>query len=241
MSGDGGQFDCLPTPYYADDRTRIYHADAFELTAEVVPLVAAVVTDPPYGVGKDYGAGINDDELLVHKIATHLVPVMRRAPAVMITPGIRNMYSYPRPDHTMAWVHAPGGNGSSCSWGFNGWQPILCYGRDPFLARGLGRRPDLLVHNMAGFVHASLERIASGHPAPKPRSISEWLVRRATPDDDEWIVDPFMGSGSFVAAAKYTGRRAIGIELNERWCEVAATRLAQGVLDFDRMDVAHVE
>jgi site-specific DNA-methyltransferase (adenine-specific) len=69
------------------------------------------------------------------------------------------------------------------------------------------------------------------HPAVYPVKLAAWMMRTVTADGDT-IVDPFMGSGSTLAAAKYGGRRAIGIEREERYCEIAATRLAQGVLDF---------
>lgn len=227
----GKEGACVVTPYYEDDYCTIYHGDAFELAPLLAAQVDAVVTDPPYGVGLEYGEAVDDSPELVDRIASELVPALTAAcPVVLVTPGIRNVYRYPEPRHIGAWVHAPGGNGSSGPWGFNGWQPILFYGKCPYLSAGKGRRPDLLVHNMAGFLHARLERAAGGHPCPKPDSISKWLIVRATPEEGMTVLDPFMGSGSFLAAAKYSGRKAIGIEIEERYCEIAARRLAQEVL-----------
>lgn len=69
----------------------------------------------------------------------------------------------------------------------------------------------------------------TGHPAEKPASVLRDLVARMTTPDSV-VLDPFMGSGTTLVAAKDLGRRAIGIELDERWCEKAADRCRQGVL-----------
>jgi hypothetical protein len=69
------------------------------------------------------------------------------------------------------------------------------------------------------------------HPAVFPSQVAQWMQATVTPPGGV-TVDPFMGSGSSLVAAKYGGRKAIGIEIEERYCEIAAKRLGQEVLDF---------
>lgn len=72
----------------------------------------------------------------------------------------------------------------------------------------------------------------SEHPCPKPLQLWRWLMSKFS-KEGELALDPFMGSGTTLRAAKDVGRRAIGIELEERYCEIAANRLRQEVLNFD--------
>jgi site-specific DNA-methyltransferase (adenine-specific) len=69
----------------------------------------------------------------------------------------------------------------------------------------------------------------NGHPAEKPVALLSRLITEST-RGPAVILDPFLGSGSTLAAAKTTGHRAIGIEAEEKWCEIAANRCRQEVL-----------
>ena len=125
----------------------------------------------------------------------------------------------------LCWSYAPATNAFS-PWGYAQWQPLLCYGADPYLAARKGPRPTVWQHFPPPWTFA-----ANGHPCPKPITVMQWALGRTT-DAADVVLDLFMGSGTTLRAAKDLGRRAIGIEIEERYCEIAAKRLEQEVLDF---------
>lgn len=220
----------LPKPYYEDGSVVIYHGDCLDLMPHLEADV--LVTDPPYGVAfkgkrtkhaKHYTGGyasLEDDSSVVTDLVLPAIGPMLEGRAV-VTPGVRSLFAYPEPLHVGA-IYYPSGAGMS-RWGFLCWQPILYYGSDPYLADSKGSRPDSFQTTVAAG--------KCGHPCPKPLETMLWLVNRCS-RRGEMILDPFMGSGTTLRAAKDLGRKAIGIELEERYCEIAAERCSQEVLDL---------
>jgi site-specific DNA-methyltransferase (adenine-specific) len=190
--------------------------------------VDAVVTDPPYGVGlgtkpnnqrsiredRQYTGYEDTEENLAALVAAIMPELFRVAKRVALTPGVRNMWLYPRPKHTGSLFY-PSATGCN-SWGFSCWQPILFYGKDPY--GGKGSRPDS---------KQSTERAErNGHPCPKPIGQWTWLLERATLPG-ETVLDPFMGSGTTGVACVNTGRNFIGIEIDAGYYAIAERRIAE--------------
>jgi hypothetical protein len=166
---------------------------------------------------------MSDTPEYVEELVSELWPMFARFDRVALTPGVANVSRYPKPAWTLCWFD-PGGTGSG-PWGFCTWQPILVYGKDPYLAAGRGRRPDGIELMQRGDPDKWV-----AHPCPKPVDLMRWLIQRVSIDEAEVVIDPFMGSGSTLRAAKDLGRKAVGIELDESFCEIAAKRLGQEVL-----------
>ncbi len=226
------------TPYYDHAGITIYHGDC----RDVLPSLTfdAVVTDPPYGVsfeGKqtkhtkrsDEGYASHDDtsEYVLSVVVPVVSMLVSSGLRVVLTPGSRNVFKYPEPA-AMGSIFYPSGAGLG-RWGFTCSQPILYYGRCPYLSSGKGHRPDSFSTTDAAD--------DCGHPCPKPLSTMVFLVTKASLAG-ETICDPFMGSGTTLRASKDLGRRAIGIEIEERYCEIAAKRLSQEVLPLGEVACA---
>jgi site-specific DNA-methyltransferase (adenine-specific) len=209
-------------PYYEETNNgktlTIYHGDCREVLPQL-GIFDLVITDPPYGVGLEYD-GYEDSERNLNDVVLMSVPLIRASGVVtLITTGIGNQYKYPEPDWTLAWFY---GQAYNCPWGFNAWQPILAYGKDPYLREGKGARADA--------VNIVCSTPVPGHPCPKPIMFWRWLMMRGSSRMKDTILDPFLGSGTTLVCAKELCHSAVGIEQSERYCEIAAKRLTQGVL-----------
>jgi DNA modification methylase len=87
-----------------------------------------------------------------------------------------------------------------------------------------------LTYRWNGMLQApGVPRTIRQHPTQKPEAVIRWALIQA-PEDVRTVLDPFMGSGTTLVAAKRLGRKAVGIEREERYCEIAAERLQQGAL-----------
>jgi site-specific DNA-methyltransferase (adenine-specific) len=229
------------TPYYDQDGITIYHADC----RDVIPLVSAhaMITDPPYGIGlikktSDYrdSSHFDDGESLrasvlykddpdeIRHLIQQVIPLAgERCERALVFSGPAMLWAYPEP-RAVGCVFTPNGAGRS-PWGFQCMHPVLFYGKDPYLQDGKGGRPNSMRDEQP-----NREKI--DHPCPKPVSWMRWAVARAS-REGETILDPFMGSGTTLVAAKALGRKAIGIEIEERYCEIAIKRLQQAVLPLE--------
>lgn len=177
--------------------------------------VDLVLTDPPYGLGFNYD-GYDDSQEKLHNLIQSVFPEMKRvSKRIVLTPGITNINHYPTPNWVMAWVYEGGSNMGK--WGFNCWQPILCYGGEPYLEIGRGMRPDIIKDNIPA------EK--NGHPCPKPLSFWRRLLKRVSAKDSDVVYDPFMGSGTTALACLELNKRYIGSEISPKYCEIAERRI----------------
>ena len=203
--------------YYQDDAGEIYCGDCLE----IMPLLAdksidLCLTDPPYGLDIDYADYQDSDKSLRDFIPLFMSGIIRASKVCLLTCGIKNITYYPQPYWVLAWVYTT--TNSTGKWGFTQWQPILAYGKDPYLTNGLGRNKDVIKST-------GLDTEGTGHPCPKPVKFWKDVLLRGSVNEADLILDPFLGSGTTAVACKRLNRRFIGIEISEKYCEIAKNRL----------------
>ena len=223
-------------PYYQDDYATIFHGDCRDILPHVGH-VDCVVTDPPYGMNLGKHGGANDTrtrELRRQSYAGYedtpenyeivVVPAIKKALSLVERGAVfapaPSAWMLPPPT-ALGGIYIAAANGHS-PWGFQNLAPVLLYGIAPDLHKGAKNT----MHRSIGVADRSC-----GHPCPKPVPWLHWLVGLVS-RQGETILDPFMGSGTTLRAAKDLERKAIGIEIEERYCEIAAKRLSQEVLGF---------
>lgn len=225
-------------PYYESNGITIYHGDCREVLP-TLDKVDLVLTDPPYGIA--YRAGRQRDNLKGAAIAGDAsLEILRGAWPLIESTLMDDRHFYVFADPAMAgavadivqpkqhlcWDKGDQGTMGELEAGYGkAWEVILygMKGRRPLYYANNGGRP----RNILRFDWAA--NYDPVHPTVKPVSLLSRLVQLSSLPG-ETVLDPFMGSGTTLRAAKDLGRKAIGIELEERYCEIAARRLDQEVL-----------
>jgi len=208
-------------PYYDHAGITIYHGDCRDILRELAP-VDLVITDPPYGIGfqsnyrKVKHAEIHGDDALPIGRIKQSISTAKRAAYVFCR--WENLVAMPKPRSVFVWVKNNWSMGDLKHEHGRQWEAICFY---PTAKHEFVKRiPDVLFADRTG---------NNDHPTEKPTTIISTIIQANV---GETILDPFMGSGTTLCAAKDLGRRAIGIEIEECYCEIAAKRLAQEVLRF---------
>jgi DNA modification methylase len=210
-------------PYYDEDGVTIYHGDC----REILPSLGSfdlLLTDPPYGIGEargknasrtnmaiatDYGTASWDDDT-----ADDALSIARGICDHQIVFG-GNYYMLPPSSCWLVWDKENGTNDfADCELAWT----------------NLSKAVRKLTYRWNGMLQQpGRPKEKRQHPTQKPEPVMVWALGHA-PQTVRTVLDPFMGSGTTLVAAKRLGKTAVGIEREERYCEIAAERLRQGAL-----------
>jgi DNA modification methylase len=226
------------TPFYQDEFATIFHGDC----REVLPTLGAVdlvLTDPPYGIDLDAHAKqscmdgttrrrirpwaiANDGDLSAAESVAEWADGLT-LPLCMFASPYRPLPG--RWSNILVWDKGPAVGG--------GGDPETCWKRTFELIYVRRNRPLLGKRDQSVLrFHVNTGSDFEFHQAQKPVPLMAYLIGQLVPVNGI-ILDPFMGSGTTLRAAKDLGRKAIGVEVEERYCEIAAKRMEQGVFQWE--------
>jgi DNA modification methylase len=214
------------TPYYQSETATIYHADCKDVLEELSP-VGMLLTDPPYGIGRSKGMRKHlVNSLLEGTVITTparqypkdtwdfepisqelLDTVLCFGRVQVIWGGVFFSDLLPRASHWVVW---------------NKRQSMPSYSKAEIAWTNSRRKSVAMVTILqSGFMAKEKKRY---HPTQKPVELMRWCIENYLKSGST-VLDPFMGAGSTILAAAAMGKQAIGIEREERYCEIAAKRL----------------
>lgn len=216
-------------PYYEDGTVTLYHGDCLQLLPALIGDVAVIVTDPPYGLDVALNSGGKKGAIVPRE--RRVVPEWDRN--LDVRDAVLGLWA-PRPAIVFASVTKPSPPGVPSLR-----RPLVW---DKGEAVGMGDtdfpwRPNyeliwaigdgFIGHRGSSILRYPIVPGDRDHPTQKPVALMRDLISKCPAGT---VLDPFAGSGSTLRAAKDLGRKAIGIEIEERYCEIAAERIAQEVL-----------
>ena len=223
------------TPYYQDSAVTIWHADCREVLPKITG-VGVVIADPPFSVPVKYHDTDGDfprswGDLIV--MEPFFADVFRAVRGTLMSDA--QVYiccdddSYPvffkcalplwSRSHLLVWYKPTGRRGGAWKHSFE----LVMYLSTAATTSTLAFRQDV-------FGIMPTRTLNREHPAEKPGDLATFLLEAST--TNALVLDPFCGSGTTLRAAKDLGRKAIGIEIEERYCEIAAKRCSQEVFNF---------
>lgn len=240
--------------YYQDERVTLYHGDCREVMSMIEPeSVDCALTDPPYGVDRN-GQMLGQISANYHEKGTHsrgYADHDRAAFQALLVPAFSRMFRALKPGAPLLTfggsrtihqittiaedvgfspldliVFAGGGTYAKSKTTLVPAHEPAAFMRKPGPPREINPR-----RNVQNVVTSPKAARGSAHPTTKPASWMNFAVDLLSRKGD-LILDPFAGSGSTLVAAAMLGRRAVGVEVDESYCEIAALRLAQGAFDF---------
>jgi site-specific DNA-methyltransferase (adenine-specific) len=200
-------------PYYEQDGIIIYHGDCREILPLLDVKVDLVLTDPPYGIGANkmtLGTGNHTFERgddWDNQRQPEIISQLLHYPKVAIWGG--NYYTDILPMNNKWLIWHKLNDGLSFSEAELAWTNFSM--------------------NTRVFSKYCANRIKQ-HPTEKPQELMSWCIGLAGAD---LILDPFLGSGTTAVASKILGRRCIGIEISQAYCDIAIKRLSQSVMRLE--------
>lgn len=163
------------------------------------------MTDPPYGADIQYATHDDTQDALLGLIGGFFPIACDRCTVVALTPGINNLFHYPKPDWVLCWFYGAGTGRSP--WGFTS---------------GEGCHPDgfqfMMSKDDAG------ENRSLNHACPKPLSVWRRFMERLSNKNTQSIYDPFAGSGTTMIAAEQLGLRSFNMEISPQYVDVCVAR-----------------
>ena len=209
-------------PYYQDEKVTIYNADCRDVLDKIENQDLMIV-DPPYGMNYQSNyriqkhRKIENDEVLPVELIEAFHKKINNASYVFCRWD--NLSQMPEPKSVLVWVKNNWSMGDLKHEHGRQWEAICFYPNSKHEFKC--RIPDVI------YADRSLNNL---HPTEKPLNLIYKIINC---NECESIIDPFMGSGTTLRAAKDLGKKAIGIEIDERYCEIAAKRMQQEVLNFN--------
>jgi DNA modification methylase len=202
-------------PYYETELGRLYHGDCLEILPHLEP-ADAVVTDPPYGINhsSSHGASWQNTTIVGDNDTTLRDNVIEKFSCAAVfgtwkTPPIKNIRG------CLVWDKGPAFGMGDLSFPWKpSWEQIYIKGN-----LWEGKRDEGVIRK---HIQVSWESKGRKHPHQKPTSLIVYLLKKTTA---KTILDPFLGSGTTAVACERLKRRWIGIEIEEKYCQIAVKRI----------------